>query len=71
VHVAALEEAGEDLVGAFGAAAEEVHEAAEEVDPEEVVGEDAVEVAIAAAAGTLGVGSGLAVDNTANSTVSV
>jgi hypothetical protein len=66
----ALEEAGGALVEASGAAAEEVHEAVVEADPEEVVGEDAAEVEIAAAAGMLGVGSGHAVGNIASSTVS-
>jgi len=71
VHVAAQEEAEEDLVEASGAAAEEVHEAVVEADPEEVVVEDVAEVETAAVAGTPGVESGHAVDNTANSTVSV
>jgi hypothetical protein len=66
----ALEEAEGALVEASGAAAEEVHEAVVEADPEEVVGEDAAEVEIAAAAGMLGVESGHAVDNIASSTVS-
>jgi hypothetical protein len=71
VHVAVLEAAEEDLVEASGAAVEEVHEAVVEADPEEVVVEDAAEVEIAAVAEMPGVESGHAVDNTANSTVSV
>lgn len=69
--MAALEEAEEALVEASGAAAEEVHEAAVEVDPEEVAVEDAVEVEIEAVAGMPGAASGLVVDNIASSTVSV
>jgi hypothetical protein len=66
--VEVLEEAEEALVEVSGAVAEEVREAAVEVDLEEADGED---VETAAAAGMPGVESGHAVDNIANSTVSV
>jgi len=69
--VAALEEAEEVLEEDFGAAAEEVHEAVVEADPEEGAVEDAVEVEIEAVAGMPGAASGLVVDNIASSTVSV